>query len=167
VSSSAPAQQTFEQSPWSSGYIPRENGHPTNTSPTSVVPVLDVIAKRLVDSNEIDPELSQTTYVGKTSSANFFRALSSLCEEKLLPPNISIESAFGLTNRTPLHPFGSLWTTGKRTIAQATSQINMLTLLVLCSTREAYRHPPNSCSTSRLYEVSRMSLSNSDSKSDL
>lgn len=99
-----PEQDALEPRPGSDNY-------PSDTSSADVIPLLDALAARLTDTCDVDAQTSQTTYVGRSSTANLFRALSSFTTQELLPADISIESAFGLTNRTPLHPFGSLWST--------------------------------------------------------
>lgn len=72
---------------------------------------LDSLAAQATPSLEVDAENGQTTYMGKNASANLFRSIVTVDGQPMLPSNISLESAFCLTNRVPLHPFGSLWTT--------------------------------------------------------
>lgn len=75
-----------------------------------LIALLDDVSQRLEPTYIIDSTTRERIYLGVSCAANFFRALSSHAREKpLLPGHVSIESAFGLTNRTTLHPFGSLW----------------------------------------------------------
>ena len=79
--------------------------------PQALIPLLNNIAENLTESCETDNVTKNTTFLGRNSSATFFRRLSAIHIYDLVPAEISIESAFGLTNRTALHPFGSLWVT--------------------------------------------------------
>lgn len=72
--------------------------------------LLDGIARDLTPTNQTDETTREKVFLGQNCAANFFRAMAVVMPyEPLLPSHISIESAFGLTNRTTLHPFGSLW----------------------------------------------------------
>ena len=86
-------------------------GYAPGDPPEQLLPLLNYIAHNLTESWETDKLTKNTTFLGRNSSANFFRRLSAIHIYDLLPLDISIESAFGLTNRTTLHPFGSLWVT--------------------------------------------------------
>ena len=61
--------------------------------------------------------LGETVFLGRNSAANFFRSMHSEGATNVLPSNISLETAFALTNRMTLHPFGSLWSTANVTLA--------------------------------------------------
>ncbi|TQV95343.1 fungal specific transcription factordomain-containing protein [Cordyceps javanica] len=76
------------------------------------IALLDGAYRRLKPTREIDGTTRESIYLGRNCAASFFRALVAdhhAPDRPLLPSNVSIESAFGLTNRTTLHPFGSLW----------------------------------------------------------
>lgn len=75
------------------------------------ITLLNAVASRLSATCEKDPMLGETVYLGQNAPANFFRFMHPEGAEDVLPPKISLESAFALTNRTTLHPFGSLWST--------------------------------------------------------
>lgn len=71
-----------------------------------------------VASCETDAVTGQVTFVGRRAHATFFRTLLSYLPEQTLPPSASVESVFGLTNRSVSQPFVSLWnTTARVTIA--------------------------------------------------
>lgn len=75
-----------------------------------LIALLDDISQRLAPTYIMDDITRERIYLGMNCAANFFRELSLHASGKpLLPGDVSIESAFGLTNRTTLHPFGSLW----------------------------------------------------------
>ena len=82
-----------------------------------LIAFLDNIAARLSDTCETDALLGETVYLGRNSPANFFRFMHEKDAPDILPKKISLESAFALTNRTTLHPFGSLWSTVNVTLA--------------------------------------------------
>ncbi|KAK4495987.1 hypothetical protein PRZ48_013255 [Zasmidium cellare] len=84
----------------------------TNTSSTrrpGQIEFLNYLSESITNICERDDQTGETLYVGQNSSAAFFQAVLATQEDYQLPPDVSIGSAFGLTNRTPLHPFGSLW----------------------------------------------------------
>lgn len=75
-----------------------------------LISLLDQLSLCLKPTHEIDNVTKEKVYLGRNCAANVFRALNTYVPDKpLLPTSISVESAFGLTNRTTLHPFGSLW----------------------------------------------------------
>ena len=82
-----------------------------NSQRPNLLAFLDRIADALIETWMTDGPTSQTTFLGRNSSATFFRFLASTHHFELMPKDVSLESAFALTNRTTLHPFGSLWTT--------------------------------------------------------
>lgn len=79
--------------------------------------LLDATSSRLSETCNKDAMLGETVYLGRNSPANFFRSMHPEDAKDVLPPKISLESAFALTNRTTLHPFGSLWSTVDVTLA--------------------------------------------------
>lgn len=77
---------------------------------TRLIELLDHVSSRLEPSHETDNKTREKIYLGQNCAANFFRILIEYASERpQLPPGVSIESAFGLSNRTTLHPFRSLW----------------------------------------------------------
>ena len=98
-----------------------EEGQPSSEvadlEQAKVISFLDGIASRLTATCKRDPMLGETVYLGRYSPANFYRFMHSENAHHVLPDKISLESAFALTNRTTLHPFGSLWSTVDVTLA--------------------------------------------------
>lgn len=83
---------------------------PSDDDSLHLTSLLDELSLSLKPTHEIDPVTKEKIYLGRNCAANVFRALNTHVPDKpLLPTSISVESAFGLTNRTTLHPFGSLW----------------------------------------------------------
>ena len=82
-----------------------------------IITFLDATASRLANTCETDALLGETVYLGRNAPANFFRFMHPENATDALPKKISLESAFALTNRTTLHPFGSLWSTVDVTLA--------------------------------------------------
>ncbi|KAJ3484817.1 hypothetical protein NLG97_g6965 [Lecanicillium saksenae] len=75
-----------------------------------LVALLNRVAARLEPTHETDDATREKIFLGQNCAANFFRALGAENPTTpLLPSGVAIESAFGLSNRTALHPFGSLW----------------------------------------------------------
>lgn len=90
---------------------------PSCDLPQALIPLLNNVAQNLTESWKTDKVTKNTTFLGRNSPATFFCRLSAIHIYDLVPAAISIESAFGLTNRTALHPFGSLWVTVNVTLA--------------------------------------------------
>ncbi len=85
-----------------------EPGEPGDAS--RLIALLDDVARLLKPTNQTENTTRERIYLGQNCAANFFRALANQTpSRRLLPGDVSVESAFGLTNRTTLHPFGSLW----------------------------------------------------------
>ncbi|KAF7188725.1 putative transcriptional regulatory protein C3H8.08c [Pseudocercospora fuligena] len=83
---------------------------PVDGSGTDIPSLLSNVTTNLSPVISHDTQTGETIYLGRNSSAAFFSSLLSSSPDPItLPSEISIPSAFGLTNRTPLHPFGSLW----------------------------------------------------------
>jgi hypothetical protein len=93
------------------------NGNISDADQEKIITFLDTTASRLAETCETDALLGETVYLGRNSSANFFRFMHPENAQDVLPKKISLESAFALTNRTTLHPFGSLWSTVNVTLA--------------------------------------------------
>ncbi|KAK6382767.1 hypothetical protein LTS17_003436 [Exophiala oligosperma] len=72
---------------------------------------LDAVAAGLKDTWHTEQLTSETIFLGWKSSASLFRCLGEQVPNGALslPEGLTVESVFGLTNRTTLHPFGSLW----------------------------------------------------------
>jgi hypothetical protein len=95
-----------------------QTGHEVaDADQTKAIHFLDGIAGRLSATCKKDPMLGEVVYLGRYSPANFFRFMHPENASNVLPDKISLESAFALTNRTTLHPFGSLWSTVDVTLA--------------------------------------------------
>jgi hypothetical protein len=97
----------------------RQNGVNGPTSPSDasddyLLAMLDHIATHATASCETDADTGQMTFVGRRAHATLFRTLLSYLPEQTLPPSSSVETVFGLTNRTISQPFVSLWNTTAR-----------------------------------------------------
>lgn len=97
---------------------PTTNPNALQSLPSELLLLLDSIATLLIESCETDVITDETTFLGRNASATFFRCVSLAHPSGLLPSHISVESAFALSNRTTLHPFGSLWHTVDVTLAE-------------------------------------------------
>ena len=93
------------------------NGNISDAAQDRIIIFLDATASRLTETCDTDALLGETVYLGRNSPANFFRFMHPENAQHVLPKKISLESAFALTNRTTLHPFGSLWSTVDVTLA--------------------------------------------------
>ncbi|EME81199.1 uncharacterized protein MYCFIDRAFT_77113, partial [Pseudocercospora fijiensis CIRAD86] len=76
---------------------------------------LDKTSSTLKHMIKTDRWTGETVFLGRNCSATFFTKLTHPqtkipISDTLMPFNVSWGAAFGLTNRTTLHPFGSLWT---------------------------------------------------------
>ncbi|KAK5059968.1 hypothetical protein LTR84_009851 [Exophiala bonariae] len=85
-----------------------------DTSSNDLLTILDHMATNATESCEMDAVTGQMTFVGRRAHATLFRTLTPYLPEKALPPTASLESVFGLTNRTISQPFVSLWNTTAR-----------------------------------------------------
>lgn len=87
---------------------------PSITQPDDLLAILDHIAVGAKASCEKDAINGQVTFVGRRAHATVFRTLLSYLPERTLPDSASVETVFGLTNRTISQPFVSLWNTTAR-----------------------------------------------------
>ena len=100
-----------------------------------LIAFLDNIALRLSETCETDALLGETVYLGRNSPANFFRFMHEKDALDIIPKKISLESAFALTNRTTLHPFGSLWSTVNVTLADVLKALPAAETCMRCVSR--------------------------------
>ncbi|OQV05000.1 Fungal Zn2-Cys6 binuclear cluster domain-containing protein [Cladophialophora immunda] len=77
---------------------------------SQLIHFLDAVGAGLENTWHTEHFTGETIFLGSKSAASLFRCLSKQVPSVLcLPDGLTIESVFGLTNRTTLHPFGSLW----------------------------------------------------------
>ncbi|KXT13883.1 hypothetical protein AC579_2641 [Pseudocercospora musae] len=101
----------------SSNQLPRTQNEEEEAHDPSdeLIQTLNTISSALKHLVKTDRWTGETVFLGRNSSATFFTNLSHPqtkipISDTLMPFNVSWGAAFGLTNRTTLHPFGSLWT---------------------------------------------------------
>jgi hypothetical protein len=82
---------------------------PPGTPQNDLLAVLDHAAAVTKSTCETDTDTGQMTFVGGRAHASVFRALLSHLPEGVLPHSTSVETVFGLTNRSISQPFVSLW----------------------------------------------------------
>ena len=82
----------------------------SNYSASTPTELLDVISERLQSSCNEDEQTGEIVFIGRQAFASYFRAMEvHEYVRSQLSQAITVEFAFGLTNRTILHPFASLW----------------------------------------------------------
>ncbi|KAF7190612.1 Multidrug resistance regulator 1 [Pseudocercospora fuligena] len=92
-----------------------QNEIPEDDTNDELIQILNKISSSLSYLIKTDRWTGETVFLGRNCSATFFTNFSHPqtkipISDTLMPFNVSWGAAFGLTNRTTLHPFGSLWT---------------------------------------------------------
>lgn len=90
----------------------------------NVMALLDRVAATLAPYQSASDATTEVVYVGQNASAAFFWSFCSLGDstgvgahhEICTNGSICVGSAFSLTNRTILHPFGSLWASSQSAV---------------------------------------------------